>query len=397
MVGSKLAGKKILFVDDEKQILRSIERLFFDSDCEIFTADSAEAAFDILADQHVDMVVSDMRMPGMDGYKLLCEVKKLYPSTLRAILSGYSDEKVVMRAIQKNIAKMYIYKPWENQELLGIFEQAFETEAMLKDAKLKLLVNNIEELPALKGNYQYILELVEKEADFGEIASALERDQSIAGKVLHVANSAFYDVKTGSVKQAMTYLGLANIMNLLRSTFYLESMAVGGVCEKEVSYLWQHAFLSNKIVHVIYKELLAKSISESELSAGLLHNIGNLFLLKYFPDKYLTLYRSTDVSKDDILEAETGCFNITHQEAGGYLLKWWDLPYPIVEAALFHHTPFAGNIINKELVFTVNIAQHYAGMYLCSGNTEVFDKDVFDALGVEQEAVEAVVKGSKFS
>ncbi|MCE5286783.1 MAG: HDOD domain-containing protein [Pelosinus sp.] len=393
---NKFVGKKVLFVDDEQQILRSIERLFFDSDYEIFTVDSGEAALGMLAEEQIDLIVSDMRMPIMDGYKLLCRVKELYPKVLRVILSGYADEKVVMQAIQKNIAKMYMYKPWENQELIGMLEKIFETEEMLSDGNLKELVNNIEELPILKNNYQAIIDLVEREAEFGPIASAIERDQSIAIKVLHVANSAFFGVKTGSVKQAITYLGLSNIRNLLISVSIVDTLKVPGVSEKEISYLWQHAFLSNKILHEISKKLLNKPISESEFSAGLLHNIGNVFFLKYFPKEYLGMYNMLDVSQEGVLELEQRYFPVTHQQAGGYLLKWWDLPYPIVEAALYHHTPFDSHIINKELVLAVNIAQHYASKILNQSHAEVFDDDVFSALGQTQEKVEEVVNGIEF-
>ena len=97
--------KSVLVVDDEKQILRSFNRLFMDAPYEIHTAESGQDALVLLAETQIDMIISDMRMPGMDGYALLREVKRLYPETIRLILSGYADERVIFNALQNNLAK----------------------------------------------------------------------------------------------------------------------------------------------------------------------------------------------------------------------------------------------------------------------------------------------------
>ena len=80
--------KKILFVDDEAQILKSIRRLFMDTEYEVITAESGSEALDILANNKIDLIVSDMRMPNMSGYELLREVKRRFPHIVRIILSG---------------------------------------------------------------------------------------------------------------------------------------------------------------------------------------------------------------------------------------------------------------------------------------------------------------------
>ncbi len=80
--------KTILFVDDEIPILKSLNRLFMDTDYEVFTAGSGKEALAILATEKIDMVITDMRMPEMDGCQLLQKVKELHPTSLRIILSG---------------------------------------------------------------------------------------------------------------------------------------------------------------------------------------------------------------------------------------------------------------------------------------------------------------------
>lgn len=382
------AIKKILFVDDEVPILRSLNRLFMDTEYEVFTAGSGQEALEILADEKIDLVITDMRMPVMDGYQLLEKIKELHPNTLRIILSGYSEKNTILAALQKNIAKLYILKPWDNNKLILLVDQIFETENILRDSNLLSLINNADELPTLKSSYQQIMELIDNDADLVKIASAIERDHSVATKILHIINSAFYEVKTGSVKHAIAFLGLSSIRNILLATSIVDSFNMSGIYGARLEMLWNHSFMCSKIVTIIYGKLLNKKLSESESSAGLLHNIGIVLLFKIFPEKYIQIFHRAEKEKTSLLQIEQESLHVTHQQAGGYLLKWWELPYPIVEAALYHHTPFATGIINKELIYVVNIAQHYANIILKNQVSDTFDPTVFSALGITQSQLE---------
>lgn len=179
--------KKILIVDDEVQILKALIRLFMDTDYDIVAANSGEEALKILEQQQFNMIISDMKMPYMDGYELLKRVKELYPKTVRIILSGYSDEKVVFHALQKNIARLYVFKPWKNEELIQVVSQLLQTEDILNNSHLLKLINNIENLPTIKTTYQRILNLINEDTDISAISSEIERDISIAAKILNVA------------------------------------------------------------------------------------------------------------------------------------------------------------------------------------------------------------------
>lgn len=383
-----LISKKILFVDDEVSILKALNRLFMDTDYEVFTAESGKLALELLETEQIDMVITDMRMPEMDGSQLLHKVKELYPNSLRIILSGYAEKNTILEALQKNIAKLYILKPWENDKLILLIDQLFETEHILRNSQLLGLINQVDELPTLKSSYRQIMDLIDEEADLVKIASAIERDHSIATKILHIINSAFYEVKTGNVKHAIAYLGLSNIRNILLATSIFDSFHLSGIYGSRLEMLWNHAFICSKIVSMIYEKLLFKKLSENEASAGLLHNVGIVLLLKLYPEKYIDIFHQAEKEKRSLLEIEQESLHATHQQIGGYLLRWWELPYPIVEAALYHHTPFATGIINHELLYAVNIAQHYASMILNNHLSDKIDPSVFPALGITQEQFE---------
>jgi Predicted signal transduction protein len=387
--------KRILFVDDETQILRSITRLFMDTEYEVLTAESGAEALDILESEQVDVIVSDMKMPKMTGYELLSQVKKRFPNIVRIILSGFSDERIVFDALQKNIAKLYILKPWENTVLINTIEKVFQIENTLRNnEKVLKLVNNAEELPTIKTSYQKIINVIESDQEIYKIVEAIEADNSIVIKLLHIVNSSYYAVKTGSIKRAVAYLGLDNIKNIVIASAFIDGLSFNSKDNKRLEQLWEHAFIANRIISIIYNEFLNKKIPETEMNAGLLSNVGIIFMIHSFHDKYMEIFEEVEKNKGDIIELENKAFGTNHQEIGGYLLQWWDIPLPIVEAALYHHDPFNDNVINRQIVFAAHIAEKYAWDIIGTKYSFDFDEKAFDELKIDKEKFEMKLKGT---
>lgn len=131
----------ILCVDDEASILRSLQRLFRRKAYRILVAPSAAQALLLMQDESVDLVVSDMRMPDMDGAQLLQQVAQLHPNVYRIILSGYADFESTVAAINLGKIHRFINKPWNNDELITVVEEGLEQISLKQEnARLKLLV-----------------------------------------------------------------------------------------------------------------------------------------------------------------------------------------------------------------------------------------------------------------
>jgi two-component system NtrC family sensor kinase len=108
----------LLFVDDEDNILQSIKRLFFHADYNIRTAKSGQEALSLLeSGPPAHVVVSDYRMPGMNGVEFLRQVARKWPDTIRIVLSGYADTPAVIGAINEGGIYKFISKPWNDDEL----------------------------------------------------------------------------------------------------------------------------------------------------------------------------------------------------------------------------------------------------------------------------------------
>ncbi len=379
--------KTILIVDDELQILKSLRRLFLDADYDLICVQSGEAALEALFENPVDLIISDMRMPEMDGLELLSRVKKDYPGVIRIILSAASDEKPILKSIQKGIAMIYIMKPWSNNDILRTVDRIFETESLLNNGNLLKEFNNISELPTLKSSYRRIVDMTENDADLGDITAAIELDQSIATKILHIANSAYFGVKTGSVKQAVLFLGFNNLRSVIVSTSFFDSMRIPADSMDFARQLQNHAYLTNKIMHQIFKQHLHKEVPEQASAAGLLHNIGMIFMLSHFGEKFGSVIKNSG-GEGDLVSLEKGEFPVSHAEAGGFLLRWWEIPYPIVEAALYCHQPMNESVIYPELVSTVHIAQKYASDYMRMDPLCVFQEETFQKIGLDRKEFE---------
>ncbi len=129
---------KVLFVDDEINVLNALKRGIIEEEYEAFFATSGQAALKILEKEKINVIVADMRMPVMDGIKLLKEVKKIDPDIVRIVLSGYSQLPQIIVAVNKVGVFKFILKPWEINELIADIRSALEYYNLKREAeKLK--------------------------------------------------------------------------------------------------------------------------------------------------------------------------------------------------------------------------------------------------------------------
>lgn len=131
----------VLLVDDEPEVVNALSRVLMRT-YQISKCHSAEDAMQIMASTPVDLVLSDIRMPGMDGIELLTQIKEQYPATARVLLSGYSDIEVCQNAIDNNIAEVILAKPWDNFELKNILSLVLKYQKLhIENQELKKIIS----------------------------------------------------------------------------------------------------------------------------------------------------------------------------------------------------------------------------------------------------------------
>jgi response regulator RpfG family c-di-GMP phosphodiesterase len=379
--------KRILIVDDEVQILKAMSRLFMEADYLIYTAESGADALTLLAENEIDLIICDMRMPLMSGNELLSIVKDKYPNIIRVILSGYADERSMFKALLHNIAKLYIFKPWNNSELVGNMEKLFATDALLHSRDLVQSIENISYKVKIPEKCQKLIPHINNE-DMDALITEIENEPEISALLMQVARCSIYGVMPNSVRLVANYVGMQN----LKSFLYWASVTVSDskleMEDGEMAILWKQSCDTNRILLFLYEACLHKQPPEAALFAGLLKNIGYIILLRSNLSEYHEALMQKEGKSQYLINLESENFKVSHQEVGAYYLNQWDLPYPAVEVALYHHRPLDANIINTELVACVHIAQHYSWKLLNGGVGTELNPEAFNRIGITAKAFE---------
>lgn len=128
-------SENVLFVDDEENILYSVERLFSDKDIRIFKAVNAEKALQIIMKENIAVMVSDHLMPGIKGIELLSKVKEISPDTVRILMTAHADLATAIKAINEGEVFRFVVKPWENDILEGIVQDGINRYRLIRSLK----------------------------------------------------------------------------------------------------------------------------------------------------------------------------------------------------------------------------------------------------------------------
>jgi HD-like signal output (HDOD) protein len=334
---------RILFVDDEPKVLQGLQRMTrsMRQEWEIATAGGGHEALDLLSRQPFDVVVSDMRMPVMDGAQLLSEVQKRYPQIVRIVLSGQSDQEMVLKSVRP--AHQYLSKPCNDMILKSAIERSCGLRDMLADNSLKKLLSAIDSLPSLPALYLEILrELQSPYSSMQKVGEIISRDIGMAAKILQLVNSAFFGFRRhiASPAEAAELLGLETIEALVLSVKIFSQFDQSSMRDFAVNQIWAHSLATGVLAKVIAAaEKQERTAIDEAFMAGLLHDAGKLILAANLSQQYKEAISISRQPGNSVLAAERQVFGVTHAEVGAYLLALWGLPISIVEAIAFHHSP----------------------------------------------------------
>jgi CheY-like chemotaxis protein len=300
--------KKILFVDDEENVLAALRSRLRRKKAvwDMQFARGGEEALALLDQGTVDVLVTDMRMPGMDGGELLAAVRERHPATVRMVLTGHVEAEAAERAQQ--LAHRVLRKPFDGEILQRVIERSCALKELLAD-------------PALLALVAPVLERLEP--------STAERQQA-SGAVAPPAGAAAVpspEVARGRFGKAGTLM--ARVLDAAGSG---GADDVGLGVEARMRHGWATASLAHAMV-------FPHEASDSAYLAGWLHDVGELVLLAAAPDRMRAAARDARQSGRQRHEVEREQLGITHAEVGALVLDRWDLPHAVTEAVAHHHLP----------------------------------------------------------
>jgi response regulator RpfG family c-di-GMP phosphodiesterase len=315
----------VLCVDDEPNILSALKRSLRSASLKVLTAGGGEEALALMAGAPVDLLISDMRMPGMDGAQLLEQVSTRWPQTIRILLTGYADMNAAIAAINRGRIFRYLNKPWDDEELRSSVDQGLELLALTREK---------ERLEAL---------------------TLVQNDQ------LRDANALLeqrVDERTRELFRANEQLEFTH--EKLKRTYLTSIKVFSGLMELRGGRIAGHG---RRVADTARKIARAMSLADDDVQqvfvAGLLHDIGFIGV----PDTLL----AKSVAR---FSAEELTQYLSHTTIGEHALMPLEEMQPVAALIRAHHERFDGQ----------GFPDHLAGASIPLGARIVCVADVFDDL-----------------
>jgi HD-like signal output (HDOD) protein/CheY-like chemotaxis protein len=333
---------RILFVDDEPMVLEALRNSLRGKrkQWEMVFSDSGAGALLELERAPFDVIVSDMRMPKMNGAVFLGHASKSCPKATRIVLSGHAEESTLARAALT--AHCYLTKPCSNEVLCSAISSAIELQALLASDRVCACIGGIESLPTVPSVYRALTAALQSERCSPDlVARIVGEDVGISAKLLHLVNSSFFGLprKTTSLLQTVQYLGLATIRSLVLAHSLFGQL--GQVSPALAEEGQEHALRCARIARQVLK---GRPDADLAFIAGLLHDVGSLVLASRMPDEYAAIAAHARAAGLPLHVVERERLGVDHAGVGAYLLGLWGLPPEVLNVVAFHHTPWLASM-----------------------------------------------------
>lgn len=335
--------RRILFVDDEPNILKGLQRSLrpLRQTWDMGFVNSGKEALACLDQAPYDVIISDMRMPEMDGGELLRRVQERHPKMVRIVLSGHSDQELVMKSVKS--AHQYLSKPCEKEVLISAVNRACSLRDLMGTKPLQTIVAGMGAMPILPSLYSRIMDALNADdAAISTIGEIISEDIGMSAKVLQLVNSSFFAMPrhVATPKDAAVILGVDVLKTLVLSIEVFSEYKTSTLDILPISKVHEHSVNTGALAKQIARmEKMDKEIQDNAMIAGILHDLGRLLLVEGFPDEYREVMALVNRGAHKVHEAEVEVMGVSHAEIGGYLLGLWGMPDNIVEGVVFHHKP----------------------------------------------------------
>ncbi len=351
---------RVLFVDDEPGALRELEgqlrarKVTWQSAFAL----GGERALEEVRQRTFDVVVTDMRMPGLDGDAVLQVVKNDHPGTTRIVLAGRSDRGAVTRSL--GVAQIVLAKPCPIDDVIGAVERARRQREILGEERLVRMVGKVNRLPSPPKSYWALTHaLDDPESTVAGVVRIIESDPSMAAKLLQIANSAYFGSgrRISSIEPAVVLLGLdlVRTLALAAHVFQLGDGLPGSVAAA-LGRVRDHSFMVARVARVLAN---GAERGEELFTSGLLHDIGHVVVAVTQPEAFIAVEAARRAGKRSG-ESERRIVGATHADIGAYLLGLWWLPSGIVEDVRYLDEPLRADPSRWETLAVLHAADRLA-------------------------------------
>jgi putative nucleotidyltransferase with HDIG domain len=373
---------RILFVDDERNVLEGLKRMLYSlrSEWDMKFVSSGPEALQCLSEAPFDVLVTDVRMPGMNGIELLQKVIKRHPEVIRMVLSGTADIDLTLQCV--SLSHQYLLKPCDAQTIRSTLQRALCLRVLLFNPILRGLISQIQSLPSIPALYDELVRALNSEdASAKAVGRIMAQDMGMTAKVLQLVNSAYFGImgEVTNPVDAVVYLGMDTVRALVLTASAFSQFQLCGRCHFSIEELQKHSLAVGTLARRIAQSMgLAPAAVDHAFVGGLLHDIGKLVLVSNYPEQYQEALRRAREGPVRMSEAECAVFGTSHAEIGAYLLWLWGLPDPVAEILALHHHPSRNADVPPAVA-----AVHFANALVNQDSERDMDLDCLKTLGLE--------------
>jgi HD-like signal output (HDOD) protein/CheY-like chemotaxis protein len=348
--------RHVLFVDDEPFILDALRNALRRQrdQWDMMFVTSGQAALESLALHPRDVIVSDMRMPGMDGVQLLGAVRERYPGTARVILTGEASNGDLMRALP--VAQQVLSKPCNSVLICETVERLFTVQALLGDESIRACVGGLGRLSSFPRTYRALSEAMLRDGvSLEDIAGLVEQDPALSVQALSVANSVYFGLArpTASVRDAVRHIGFELLRGLALSTDIFSRIDPSILRLQTLQGLAECSQQKGQLARQICS---SRALAEEAFAAGLLLDVGYIVLAQCRGQFYFELLDEAAARSLPVHELERDRLGFTHAEVGAYLLGVWGVPPRLVEVVAGHHEPALEDLAADPVAVAAHVA-----------------------------------------
>lgn len=333
---------RILFVDDEP-LMREFYTMvgsLLGSEYEVFTASSGREGLSFLQSTPVDIVVSDLVMPEMNGQEFMAAVAREHPESMRIVISAHEDQLTVAQCLM--FGHRYFSKPFDLKNLASILKRICRLKHQVGSEKLKRVITGLGALPTPPRLYLRLTEALNSPySSVEEISDIVQQDAGLTLKLLQISNSAYFGVqrKILTPTDAVQIVGLEILRALvlcIHAFKFYQDKAFKSISTTE---LWDHSLRVATAARKLARyENLSENACEETFISGLLHDIGKLVLAANADADYQHVMERSRTEGTSVDQVEWEIFGATHAQVGAYLLGLWGLPEPVVSNVELHHS-----------------------------------------------------------
>lgn len=379
--------RRILFVDDDKNVLHGLERGLraMKDEWQMEFAASAKDALQALDAMSTDAVITDVRMPGMDGFELLSEASKDFPQVVRIVLSGQARQEAIVRSL--GCTHLVLTKPCDTAILTARVRSALASSDIIRDQSLKSLVAQTAAVPSLSLLVAEVRkELQSADPSIDKVAQIVSMDMGMSAAVLHLVNSGYFgSVTVSSPGQAVLTLGLDTVRQLILSNSVCSAFAASRFQFFDMLTVYSDSMsTSTTACAIAMSHSSDPALSQAAFAAGLFHDVGQVVLAQTLGPFYDSIVERAISKGQPVWQAEREAIGSTHAEVGAYLLGLWGLPEAVVHAVAWHHSPSKSGLGEFSPLTAAHIADAVGHQWSKASSVShaAFDENYLAKLGI---------------